>query len=249
MERAAIDLDDGTEESELWAALARDPRSEARERLIQLHLPFARIVAAKLYAGRGRDDVEFGDYLQLATIGLLECVDRYDAKRTATFRTYAGHRVTGAVLNGLRSMSEGREQASLRKRLMQARHESLVDAELPPRDPTAIFESLARVAVGLAMGYLLEDSGMIRDEEGTTADQNYRSIELRQLQRRVRAILENLPERERDIVRHHYLQQVPFETIAAMMGVTKGRVSQLHRRALDMLRDETRKVPKCDIAW
>ena len=88
-------------------------------------------------------------------------------------------------------------------------------------DPGALFEALARMAVGLALGYILEDSGMYRGEEGPTADNNYQAVELRQLQSRVRALVENLPERERLIIRCHYLNLVPFESIADSSGSSK----------------------------
>jgi RNA polymerase sigma factor for flagellar operon FliA len=58
----------------------------------------------------------------------------------------------------------------------------------------------------------------------------------------------DLPEREAKIIRHHYFQQVPFDDIAESLGLTKGRVSQLHRRALMMLRDAMRADGGVDLA-
>jgi RNA polymerase sigma factor for flagellar operon FliA len=239
---------DPEEEAGLWAELACGRGADARTRLIEMHLPFARIMAAKLYAGRYHDEIEFAEYMQFATVGLIECVDRYDLSHGATFRTYAARRIEGAILNGLESASERHEQAAFRRRLRKDRLDSLRD-EAAASGTAALFESLARVAVGLALGYILEDSGMFSDGDRPGADDTYRSLELKQLGSRVRALVDELPERERKVIRYHYLQAVPFEAIAAMLGVTKGRVSQLHRRAMDRLRDETRKVRRCDIAW
>jgi RNA polymerase sigma factor for flagellar operon FliA len=53
----------------------------------------------------------------------------------------------------------------------------------------------------------------------------------------VAAHLQDLPERERSIVTLHYFHYLPFVEIAARLGVSKGRISQLHRRALEMLRE------------
>ena len=242
----AVDLD----ESALWEALRSGADAAARERLIELHLPFARIMAGKLFAGRTHDELEFCDYLQLATVAMIECVDRYDPAYGASFRTYSSRRITGAILDGVALLSEKQQQIAFRKRVRTERLHSLQeDAVTNDRDPAALFESLARLAVGLALGYILEDSGMYRGEDAPGPDTNYQAVELRQLQKRVRELVETLPERERLIVRSHYLHLVPFESIADMMGISKGRVSQLHRRAMEMLREETRKVRKCDIAW
>ncbi len=240
---------DPGEEAGLWDALIAMRSAAARSRLIEIHLPFARIMAAKLFAGRHHDEIEFAEYMQLATVGLIECVDRYDPSHGASFRTYAAQRIAGAVLNGLESASERHEQVAFRRRARRERVESMHDDTPAAAGPATLFDSLARIAVGLALGYILEDSGMFRGEEGAAVDDTYRSTELKQLGIRVRALVDELPERERKIIQYHYLQAVPFEAIAAMLGVTKGRVSQLHRRAMERLRDETRKVRKCDIAW
>jgi RNA polymerase sigma factor FliA len=237
------------DEGALWAAFRSGKDAVARGRLIEMHLPFARIMAGKLFAGRTHDEHEFGEYMQIATIAMIECVDRYDPAYGASFRTYSSRRITGAILDGVARLSEKQQQIAFRKRVRTERLHSLHEEQAATPDPTALFEALARLAVGLALGYILEDSGMYRGEEGPAPDTNYQAVELRQLQQRVRALVETLPERERLIIRSHYLNLIPFESIADMMGISKGRVSQLHRRAIGMLRDETRKVRKCDIAW
>jgi RNA polymerase sigma factor for flagellar operon FliA len=237
------------EEATLWESFRRAPDADLRTRLIELHLPFARIMAAKVYAGRPSNEFEFDEYLQFATMGMLECVDRYDPVHGASFRTYASQRMVGAILSGLERLSEKQQQIAVRKRLAAERVESLRGDEAAPGSPEALFASLARIAVGLALGSVLEDSGMYRTEEVPGQDTSYQSIELRQLQQRVRALVDTLPDRERRIIRYHYLNRLPFDHVAEMLGVSKGRVSQLHRRAMDLLRDEARKVKKCDLAW
>ena len=64
----------------------------------------------------------------------------------------------------------------------------------------------------------------------------YRSAELRQLRERLVQAVEGLPAQERAVIRGHYLQEVPFEQIAASLQLTRGRISQVHRRALLRLR-------------
>lgn len=242
---------DAGEEPRLWEALRSGTDPGARARLIDMHLPFARIVAAKVYASRITNELEFEEYLQYATTGLLECIDRYDPSYGASFRTYASHRMTGAILNGVQVSSEKQEQIAFRARVGAERAQS-VRGEKPQADggPDALFANLARIAVGLALGYVLEDSGMFRGEdERASFDNGYQAIELRQLQKRVRALVDTLPERERLIIRYHYLNHVPFDHIAGILGVSKGRVSQLHKRALELLHEQARSVKKCDLAW
>lgn len=224
-----------TEESRLWRAWRLQRDAAARERLIHLHFGFARIMAGKLYARRHTDEVEFDEYLQLASVGLIESIDRYDPEQGASFRTYASHRIQGAILSGLEALTERASQLALRRRIEQERLQSLqAGSDVPAGDA---FSRLASIAVGLALGFMLEDLAAFRAEEGAYSDNAYAASELRQLQRRLLKLVGELPEREAKIIRHHYFQQLPFDEIARALDLTKGRISQLHKRALTMLRE------------
>lgn len=224
-----------SEESRLWAAWREQGDAAARERLIHLHYGFARIMAGKLYARRPTDEIGFDEYLQLASVGLIESVDRFDPGRGASFRTFSSHRIQGAILSGLEASTERARQLALKRQLEQERLESLSSGGEAPRDDA--FARLASIAIGLALGFMLEDVGLYRSDEEAGEDNTYASAELRQMKRRLLKLVGKLPEREAKIIREHYFQQVPFDEIAASLGLSKGRVSQIHHRALAMLRE------------
>ena len=71
-------VDPASVEHDLWQAFAEQRHPNARHQLIEHYLPFARPIAAALFARRGPLLVDFMDYMQLATIGLIEAIDRYD---------------------------------------------------------------------------------------------------------------------------------------------------------------------------
>lgn len=233
-------------EEQLWQRWREQGEQSARERLIELHLPLARMTAARLYRKRFSDDVEFGDFFQFAVVGLIESVERFDARHGIKFATFASARLQGAVLDGLADMSEWRQQASVRRRSARERIESL-DADGAPQD---VFARLARVAVGLAIGFMLEGSGMVAEDEAATAavEQGYSNQELRQLRRQLHGLIEQLPHKEKMIVKYHYLHQCTFDSVATILGVSKGRVSQLHKRALELLREKAQQIAACDLA-
>ena len=79
---------------------------------------------------------------------------------------------------------------------------------------------------------------MTQSNDGVSPDVEYfQQAELKQLQNQIRETVARLPEQEQKVVRYHYLQEIAFDDIAVMLGVTKGRISQIHRRALCRLRD------------
>ena len=245
---------DAVELARLWAEYQRSRDHDTRNRLIELHLPFCRRMAAWLYGQRGVVEAEFADYLQLATLGMIEALDRYAPERGVPFEAFARLRVRGAVLNSLASMSEKYQQVSLRKRLREEAIESLKqkgEEETHPRRSVDAFSRLAGVAVGLALGQLLEGSRMLQVEEHTETyrQEFYDSLEEKRLRETLVCLVEALPERERRVVELHYFQCLEFKDIAALLGVSRGRVSQVHRNALQLLKEAYGTTARLDASF
>ncbi len=242
---AATDLETQTDDQSpepdelgLWSAWRSSSDLAARERLVRLHLPYARRIAARLYRQRGALRVEFDEYYQLACIGLLEAMDRYDTSRGASFRTFSLRRIEGSILNGLQRLSEFTEQVGLRRRMERERLASLKgDTGGVRRSSRDTLSQLSEIAVGLAIGYMLEETAMfMADENAGGLDTAYAGEAWRQTRERVLASVRLLPERERQIIDLHYFHALGFDQIGAVFGLTKGRISQLHRSALERLR-------------
>ncbi len=257
------------ESAPLWTRWKEEGDAAARERLICLHLPYARMLAATLFGRRVHAGVEFGDYLQLARIGLMEAVDRFDPAQGASFKTFASKRIQGAVLNGLVRSTEMNQQSSVMARLRQERLEAakeaaqdsakdatkdVADASGPPNGPDALFRYLADVGIGLAIGVLLEDTGMI-DADAFESDARvpspevsyFRKTEIQRLRETLRDMVGQLPEQQKKVVACHYLQEMPFDHIALLLRVTRARVAQLHRQGLSRLREMLDKDAHCDV--
>lgn len=235
------------DEKQLWEIYTQNRDSETRTKLVEYYLDAAKKVAAKLYYHRPDDDLEFGDYLQYARLGLLDAVDRYDPGRDASFTTYATYRMRGAVLNGIEKHSEKRAQWSFQRRLHKERADSLV-AEHDCSHEGRLFEEMANIAIGLAVGHLLEEPITVHEEE-RTEDEPYLSLEISRLREQLRMIVGSLPEREQQIVAYHYYEQMAFGEIASILGLSKGRVSQLHSRALKLIRDAYESLGSLDLSF
>lgn len=222
--------------SELWLNFVRTRDAELREAIVSRYGDLVRILAARAYSGRISAELEFDDYLQFGRIGLLEAIDRFDPGRGVKFETFSSPRITGAILNGVESLSEKQKQVSVRQQVLKERAASQLDG-VAVRSHDA-FERLAGVAIGLAIGFLLEDSGMYVEQEAAMPDDCYRQTELRQLQRRVRETVELLSPQEQKVVVGHYLQHQPFDALAKEMQLSKGRISQIHHAALSRMREK-----------
>lgn len=218
------------QDREFWTQFVHERSDEDRRTLIASYSPYANIIAAKLYANRQTDEIEFEEFRQYALVGLIEAIDKYNPEYDASFKTYAGYRIKGAVLDGIEKYCERQQQISTRARLREERMENLLhEAAESQLDP---FTRLIDVAIGVAIGYMLEDSGMFQLETGVYEHNVYKSHELNDLVRVMQGIVETLPNQEKVVIKNHYFQQVRFDQIAEQLHLSKARVSQIHHSAL-----------------
>jgi RNA polymerase sigma factor for flagellar operon FliA len=233
------DEDRTRQEAGLWRSLKHEGSAGAREQLFGLYTGLARRIARHHLRHPGDHTIEYPDLCQLAYAGLLEAIDRFDPTHGVSFAHYAERRITGSVLDGLQHASELHEQLSFRQRMRRERAKSLAGEDASTLSSTEALDRLAEAAVGLALGFMLEGTD-VYVPEGTPDHQAnaYESVAWTELLRRVLAEIQHLPERERLIIRQHYLEGVDFDRLGALLHLSKGRISQLHRSALARLKDQ-----------
>lgn len=225
-------------EAALWRAFRGAGSDAARNRLFDLHLAFARQIATRHFLDRRSGDLELADLCQLACAGLLEAIDRFDPARGAPFRAYARRRISGSILDGLTHLSERREQLSFRQRARRDRLRSLSVADAEKLGAADAMLALIEMATGLAIGFMIEGNGLYAVEnQADGAPSPYDSLAWKEAVRAVMAEVSNLSGQACKVIRYHYLDGLAFDQIGEILGVSKGRVSQIHRAALKSLRD------------
>lgn len=181
------------------------------EDLLKLYTP----VVHKIVGGFQRKlprNVLREDLLAAGMIGLWDAIQRHGEDADEGFEWYVRVRVRGAILDELRA------QDWLPRRLRAAAAAST--ASLPPSvvrlDDVSEFEQnrcLSEAPSG-------ETQLCARSEQQSLLD-----------------AVDQLPDRERHIVREHYYKEVKFKDLSTELGVSEPRVSQLHTRAMQRLRD------------
>jgi RNA polymerase sigma factor for flagellar operon FliA len=222
-------------EAALWRRLRFEQGEECRQALFDRYAALARSIARRHYHRRAVKRVDRADFEQFAFEGLLQAIDRYDPLRGVPFGAFARRRIAGSIVDGVARMSEADAQGGHRQRIEQERMRSLARrAPDAAEDPLA---ELAELAVGLAMGLMLEGTSLGAGDGGADARAGaYETLEWRQLQQRLAAVVADLPPREAEVLRNHYEHGLSFAHIAGLLGLSRGRVSQLHRAALERLR-------------
>jgi len=224
--------------SQLWDDLGTRSWAQARERLFSRYLSFARDLARRQFVKRSGADLDRADLEQLACEALLEAIDRYEPMRGVPFEAFARGRILGNIADGVRRSSELREQLAWHRRMERERMASLRAGADEGRSP---LDELADLAVGLALGFMLEDAGLIVSEAsasnaGSGSYNAWHSLAWSETRAWLARELAGLAERDRLILQYHYVDGVAFEQIARVLELSKGRISQLHRAALTTLK-------------
>jgi RNA polymerase sigma factor for flagellar operon FliA len=216
------------DERTLWSRYRREGDAQARNALFDRYVPWSRSVARDVYRRVRLPQLDWADYAQNASVGLIEAMGRFDAARGIDFMAYAKPRVRGAVFNGLRTFLEDGNPHGHSSR-QRARVESLQGEE-----GGDLVDQLVGTVTGLALGFLI-DSHATDAAFHPSGDASVLA-EHSQLGSALQDAMESLGAKEHQVLVLHYYQHLPFVEIAAILGLTKGRISQLHRAGLERMR-------------
>lgn len=217
-------------EAALWRHALHD-LAAARDGLFSYYVRFARAIARERFLARRAGNHELGDVEQLAYEGLLQAIDRFEPLRSVPFQAFARPRIFGSISNGLGKYSEAAANSSYHRRTERERLQSLMPGSSGPEESP--LQQLSKLTATLAIGLILEEWHHDEIEQvGTTEPTAYDTLAWKQTELALRDAIEELPATEAFIVRHHYLNGVSFRQIAVVLGLSNGRISQLHGRAL-----------------
>jgi RNA polymerase sigma factor for flagellar operon FliA len=227
-------------EASLWRRFRATGQGRLRENLFDRYHRFARSLARR-HAKRNdlapdlRDDLE-----QLAYRGLLEAIDRFDPRRGAPFISFAAARIAGSMIDGLGSIDERGARLRFKRRVERERLASLAPQTASGDSATA---QLADLVTELALSLMLdmEERGAPDDLAGRP-ENGFDSLAWRETKALLSQRVDQLPEPEQSVIRHHYQHDLLFTQIAAMLGLSQGRVSQIHKAALARLRKSMRSI-------
>ncbi len=190
-------------------------------------LDFVNRIAAALYIRRYDDSVDFEDYKHFGVIGLLEAKKSYDSEKGASFRTFASFRIKGAILNGIYSYSE-KLSVSLYKR--KSKNKVLNFSK--NSDLNEKFNSVSSFIIDAFMDSALDElfDNIFLDE--VSLEQNVNQSNVSKI---LMSCLDELNKKQKDVIYYHYFYEFSFQAISEILGLSKGRVSQVHSLAIKTL--------------
>lgn len=212
---------------------------------IEAFAPLVKKIAYHLLA-RMPASVQLDDLIQAGMLGLIEAAQKYDDSKGASFETYAGIRIKGAMVDEMRrgdwvprsvhrnarkiSQALASLEASLGREASDA--EMAQYLEMPIED----YQNLLADTQGSRLFSYNED---IDDEESCASSEDSsaplqdpaKSIARSHLQASLTAAISELPEREQLVLSLYYEQEMNLKEIGLVLGVSESRVSQIHSQA------------------
>ncbi len=241
-------------ERELWAQFAHDRDPAVREELVHRYLPFARSLALR-YRGASES---FDDLLQVASLGLVNAVDRFDPDRGTPFAAFASPTILGELKRHFRDrVWTVRVPRGLHDRMAEvdkAVNELTVELQRSP----SVGEIAARMEVDTTEVLEVLEANHNRrplsldrpvggeEDESPAAEwvgEEDEGFELVEDKLALEKVLPHLDARERLVLQLRFVDDLTQSQIAERIGHSQMHVSRILRRTLERIREEIGEDP------
>lgn len=241
-----------------WKRLKEEGDKGAEERIVTHFLylvdKVVRQIAPSLPANVQKDELR-----SFGLIGLLDAVRKFEPERNLQFITYAGWRIRGAILDGLReydflprSMREKvKKVEEAYARLEQEKLSTVEDEEVAELLGISV-EELHRILQESSISFSPIDE-IFHDEDSNDKNRGYTLVDERtespedradriEMRKMLIQAIETLPEKERQVLSLFYFEELSFTEVAQVLSLSPSRISQLHSKAMIRLRNAMGKM-------
>lgn len=252
---------DPEEEERKWREYKKTKDIKIRNFFIEKYAPLVRYVVSNMniYVN---DQSDYDDLIGWGIEGLIDAIDRFDPDRGVKFKTYAIIRIRGSIYDKLREMDWiPRSVRQIEKEYQKAVSELQYElGEKPTEEMIAerlgfSLEELKENALKLqnAKNYISSLDNVIFPDSSSSEnsitledvlevpyeDANPETLAIKnEIIEKIKEAIKELPEKELQVIMLYYHEELTLKEIGAILNVTESRVSQLHARALELLREK-----------
>jgi RNA polymerase sigma factor for flagellar operon FliA len=240
----------------LWREYHENHDSLSQENLVKQYVHLVEKVANRLSLSIPQRIIPKDDLIGLGYIGLIEAIQKFDYEKGFQFETYGLWRIKGAMLDGIRQMDwVPRGLRDSAKNLNRGfRHLEQTLMRPPTEEELSQYLNVSLEEVDQAMSTLSfstllslnepvnanQEEGkqqsrldQIEDDKFISQDQQ---MQMGEFQKIIALSIDKMPEKERLVISLFYYEGLTQVEIAEVMSLTKGRISQIHSKAILRLR-------------
>ncbi|MBN1826849.1 MAG: FliA/WhiG family RNA polymerase sigma factor [Candidatus Eisenbacteria bacterium] len=223
---------------------------EREERILEF-LPMVQQIA-RTFACRLPNRVETADLLSAGNLGLIRAVDEFDPSRGVELRIYVAQCVRRSILDYLRAQDP--LPYSTRYKIRQIDESILYLEKILKRGPSerevaeelgfteADVSNLMAQAASLTLFSLNESQDGCREQERDETRDVLSAIERQEIREILSRLIRELPRQERLVLMFYYYEDLKMKEIGELLEITESRVSQIHARAVALLRAHMRRL-------
>lgn len=238
--------------NKLWEDYMKTKSSALREKIIIEYSPLVKIVAGRLSMYLGYN-VEYDDLVGYGVFGLIDAIDKFDYLKGIKFETYASLRIRGAILDHIRKMDWiPRTLRQKQKRIDMAYNKleaetgkAVTNKELAEELDISIeelesWQNQTKVSNIISLDEYLEQGSETKVEisTGVYFDEPEKAIERQEMKKALIDALKVLTEKEEKVIVLYYYEELTLKEISMILEVSESRVSQLHTRALQKMKQK-----------
>jgi len=221
--------------------------------LIDLHSDLVKKIAFHLLA-RLPASVEVDDLIQSGMIGLLESARKYDVTKGASFETFAGIRIRGAMLDDLRKGDWVPRSVHKNSRLISTTIAKIEKKTGENATATDIASELdisineyQQMLRDVSCAKIIPYEDLVNSEAEMPStdsrdDQVFQSVSSNEFSSKLVDMIKSLPEKESLVLALYYDEELNLKEIGSVLGVSESRVSQIHSQALHRLKAKAEMV-------
>lgn len=233
-----------------WKAYTSTGSIETRNKLIEEYLPLVSIIASKVSITLPAH-IEVDDLKAVGVLGLINAIDRFDASRGFTFKTFAHSRVFGAMMDWLRSMDwvprtvrqKAKNLDAACSKLEQELGRTPTDRELA-RELNVGADELHKLMSEVSGLSLLSLEHKFTSENGegsvslldmvesTLSVNPVDEMEDDEFKKHLTKQIDSLPEKEKLVLALYYYEELTLKEIGAILDLSESRISQIHTAAI-----------------
>jgi RNA polymerase sigma factor for flagellar operon FliA len=221
-----------------------------REQLILEHLAQVRLIARRIH-DRLPENVSLDDLISTGVVGLIAAVDNFDPAHGVQLKTYAEHKIRGAILDSLRELDWAPKNKRRRAKQFEAVI-SMLEQKLGRAPAEEEIAAELKISLEEYQQQLYEIRGLTigsfefanEDQEGDLL--NYipdsedklpsTTLERAELERLLAQALEQMPPMERTVLSLYYHEEATLREIAEIMQMHLSRIAQLKSQGILRLR-------------
>ncbi len=240
-------MNTGSDVHLLWQRYTKEKTVELKNELVLHYLPQVRSIVLRLMPTY-KAYSNYDDMLSCGILGLMDAIEKYDLRRDVKFEYYAAMRIKGEIIDSIRKQDWA--PTSLRRKIKSISNAYYELENRFGREPLdsevaqhlEMDEEDLQSTMGKSQMFnIIHFEEMIQNDmweqsiqmqSGTLEEE----VESKEMVEVLGGIIDNLPEKEKLVITLYYYEEMTLKEIAAVLGVSESRVSQIHSKAVMKMR-------------